>query len=43
MAGRGGIGAQVADDLGYESASSFVSMLRKDLGSPPARYVSERA
>jgi len=34
---------QVADDLGYESASSFVSMFRRKLGSPPARYMSERA
>jgi len=33
---------QVADDLGYESASSFVSMFRRRLGSPPARYMSER-
>jgi AraC-like DNA-binding protein/mannose-6-phosphate isomerase-like protein (cupin superfamily) len=41
-----GVGAsvqQVADDLGYESASSFVSMFRKRLGSPPARYMAERA
>ncbi|VWC02528.1 AraC family transcriptional regulator [Burkholderia lata] len=41
-----GVGAsvqQVADDLGYESASSFVSMFRKKLGSPPARYMAERA
>ena len=34
---------RVADDLGYESASSFVSMYRKKLGAPPARYISERA
>ncbi len=34
---------QVADDLGYESASSFVSMFRRKLGSPPARYMSGRA
>ncbi len=33
---------QVADDLGYESASSFVSMFRKRLGAPPARYMAER-
>ncbi|SHL22883.1 helix-turn-helix domain-containing protein [Paraburkholderia terricola] len=41
--GAGASVQQVADDLGYESASSFVSMFRKNLGSPPARYVSERA
>lgn len=33
---------RVADDLGYESASSFVSMFRRKLGSPPARYMSDR-
>jgi AraC-like DNA-binding protein/mannose-6-phosphate isomerase-like protein (cupin superfamily) len=41
--GAGASVQQVADDLGYESASSFVSMFRKNLGSPPARYMSERA
>lgn len=41
--GAGASVQQVADDLGYESASSFVSMFRKKLGSPPARYMSERA
>ena len=33
---------QVADSLGYESASSFVMMFRKNLGAPPARYMAER-
>ena len=33
---------QVADDLGYESASSFVMMFRKALGCPPGRYMNER-
>jgi AraC-like DNA-binding protein len=33
---------QVADNLGYESASSFVAMFRKKLGSPPARYITEQ-
>ncbi|MDE1149805.1 MAG: helix-turn-helix transcriptional regulator [Azospirillaceae bacterium] len=33
---------QVADDLGYESAASFVTMFRKALGTSPARYMAER-
>lgn len=33
---------QVADGLGYERASSFVSMFRKALGAPPGRYLWER-
>lgn len=41
--GSGALVQQVADDLGYESASSFVSMFRKKLGAPPARYMAERA
>jgi AraC-like DNA-binding protein/quercetin dioxygenase-like cupin family protein len=32
----------VATDLGYESASSFVVMFRKALGSSPARYLTQR-
>lgn len=32
----------VAMDLGYESASSFVTMFRKMVGKPPARYLLER-
>lgn len=32
----------VALDLGYESASGFVTMFRKALGKPPARYLAER-
>lgn len=31
---------QVALDLGYESAGSFVTMFRKALGTSPARYMS---
>lgn len=31
---------QVADDLGYESAGSFVTMFRKALGTSPARYMA---
>ncbi|WP_271169327.1 AraC family transcriptional regulator [Hansschlegelia plantiphila] len=33
---------QVAADLGYESAPSFVTMFRKTLGAPPGRYMAER-
>ncbi|MDG3441491.1 AraC family transcriptional regulator [Nitrospirillum amazonense] len=33
---------QVALDLGYESASSFVTMFRKALGSPPAQYMARQ-
>lgn len=32
----------VAADLGYEGASAFVTMFRKALGKPPARYLAER-
>jgi len=39
----GGASVQaVALDLGYEGASAFVTMFRKALGKPPARYLSER-
>jgi AraC-like DNA-binding protein len=31
---------QVADELGYESASTFVTMFRRTLGAPPARYMA---
>jgi len=31
----------VAFDLGYESASSFVTMFRKAQGKPPAKYLSD--
>lgn len=30
---------RTAEALGYESVSSFISMFRKTLGSPPARYL----
>jgi len=33
---------QVADDLGYESVPSFVTMFRKALGTSPGRYMAER-
>ena len=32
----------VAMDLGYEGASSFVTMFRKMVGKPPSRYLLER-
>ncbi len=32
----------VALDLGYEGASAFVTMFRKTMGKPPARYLAER-
>lgn len=32
----------VALDLGYENASGFITMFRKAIGKPPARYLSDR-
>ena len=32
----------VASDLGYENASSFITMFRKALGTSPARYMAAR-
>jgi AraC-like DNA-binding protein/quercetin dioxygenase-like cupin family protein len=32
----------VALDLGYENASGFVTMFRKAVGKPPARYLADR-
>ena len=32
----------VALELGYENASGFITMFRKALGKPPARYLSDR-
>ena len=32
----------VAFDLGYEGASAFITMFRKAMGKPPARYLAER-
>ncbi|WP_202820867.1 AraC family transcriptional regulator [Rhizorhabdus dicambivorans] len=40
---RGSPIQQVAADLGYESAPSFVTMFRKALGTPPRRYMSRRS
>lgn len=39
---RGASVQSVAIDLGYESASSFVTMFRKAVGTSPARYISRR-
>ena len=32
----------IAFDLGYESASAFISMFRRVLGQPPAKYLAAR-
>ncbi|HTU60724.1 MAG TPA: helix-turn-helix transcriptional regulator, partial [Polyangiales bacterium] len=39
---RGASVQSVAQQLGYESASSFVTMFRKALGRSPARYMARR-
>jgi AraC-like DNA-binding protein len=39
---RGATVQRVALELGYESASGFVTMFRKTLGVPPARYMAGR-
>jgi AraC-like DNA-binding protein len=39
---RGASVERVALDLGYQSASSFVTMFRKALGTSPARYMASR-
>ena len=33
---------QVAADLGYDSVSAFITMFRKAMGTPPARYLAGR-
>ncbi|HEY9105019.1 helix-turn-helix transcriptional regulator [Chitinimonas sp.] len=38
--GSGASVQQVSDDLGYESAGSFVTMFRKALGTSPGRYIA---
>jgi AraC-like DNA-binding protein len=40
---RGASVKSVANELGYENASSFVTMFRKALGQSPARYMAARA
>lgn len=39
---RGAAVQEVAGDLGYESASSFVTMFRRAVGDAPARYMAAR-
>ncbi len=39
--GTGSSVQQVADDLGYESAGSFVAMFRKAFGTSPGRYAAQ--
>lgn len=39
---RGATVQSVANDLGYESASSFVTMFRKAMGTSPGRYMTRR-
>ena len=39
---KGATVQQVAGELGYESVGSFVTMFKKSLGSPPARYMAQR-
>ncbi|XDF37359.1 helix-turn-helix transcriptional regulator [Paracidovorax avenae] len=39
---RGDSVQTVAWELGYENASGFVTMFRKAVGKPPARYLSDR-
>lgn len=39
---RGASVQSVAGELGYESASSFVTMFRRSLGTSPARYMAQR-
>jgi AraC-like DNA-binding protein len=34
---------RVADDLGYESVTAFITMFKKSLGKPPARYFASMA
>lgn len=40
---RGASVQSVASDLGYESASNFVTMFRRTLGTSPARYIAGRS
>lgn len=39
---RGASVGEVATDLGYEQASSFVTMFKKAMGTPPAKYMASR-
>lgn len=33
----------IADNLGYESSSAFITMFKKALGQPPAKYLAARS
>ena len=39
---RGASVQRVAAELGYDNASSFITMFRKTMGMPPKRYMKER-
>jgi AraC-like DNA-binding protein len=39
----GALVQRVAEDLGYESVSAFITMFKKALGKPPARYFADKA
>ncbi len=32
---------RVADQLGYDSVTAFITMFKKAIGKPPARYFAE--
>ena len=34
---------RISGDLGYESVTAFITMFKKALGKPPARYLSDIA
>jgi AraC-like DNA-binding protein len=34
---------RVSGDLGYKSATAFITMFKKALGKPPAKYLSDTA
>lgn len=33
---------RVSQELGYDSVSAFITMFKKNLGKPPARFIAER-
>jgi AraC-like DNA-binding protein len=40
--GQGRAVTQVALDLGYQSASAFIAMFRREMGVSPARYMRQQ-
>ena len=40
---RGQSVQQVAQDLGYDSTTAFITMFKKGLGQTPARYIASLA